>query len=396
MPTVSTDTDHAVSHEAVMNSLDEAILVFDPSCRVIQLNRAAEELLIKGQRGITRRHVDEIFGGKGEIALMVGKTLSEGRSFNAKEVEIDIGRSLNADMTLCPLYAGNSLLGAILTLRENPTIPVREDYQFDSMLYMLGTLAHEIKNPLSGIKGAAQLLQREGASHERAEGVELILKEVDRLDAVLQGYLTMTRKPVCNPLNIHEVVEHALKVLDPLIRERQIVTAKSYDPSLPLITGDESKLLQVFINIVKNAVEAMEGVRRKRILTVTTRPSDAYMVIHEGGAPGSEPSRTVTQRWLVVMIRDTGVGIAKEAAGKVFLPFYTDKRRGSGLGLSLSQKIVKDHGGIIRVRSEAGRGTVFSVHLPYSKAAMSGGGHCDVPHDASPRHLRRGGPPRLQ
>jgi two-component system nitrogen regulation sensor histidine kinase GlnL len=360
-----------ISPESVMNSLDEAILVFDRSFRVVLLNRAAEELLGRGLRGITHRRFDELFGNAEGVALMVKKTLNEGRSYNAKEVDLDIGRSLNADITLSPLYIENSLRAAILTLKENTALPARDDYQFDSLLYMLGSLAHEIKNPLSGIKGAAQLLRRVATDQERAEGVGLILKEVDRLNSVLQGYLTMTRKPVCNPLNMHEVVEHALKVLDPVITERHVTVTKSYDPSLPLVTADESKLLQVFINLVKNAVESMEGVRRKRILTIVTRPSDAYTVIHERGETGMEHSRTITRRWVAVMIKDTGVGIAKEAIGKVFLPFYTNKHRGSGLGLSLSQKIIKDHGGIIRVTSEAGKGATFSVHLPYTKSATS-------------------------
>ncbi len=356
--------------ESVINSLDEAILAFDRFCRVIHFNRAAEELLGRSAREIEQRHVDELFGDAGNIPLLLRKTLEEGRSVNSRELETNVGRPINVDITISPLYYEHGLEGAILTLRENLAIPSREDDQFDSLLYMLGSLAHEIKNPLSGIKGAAQLLQGRTVDVETTECAGLILKEVDRLNSVLQSYLTMTRKPVFHQLNVHEIIEHALKVLGPVIREKHVLTTKSYDPSLPHVYGDESKLLQVFINLIKNAIEAMEGTRRKKTLTIVTRPSDSYVVIREQPETSRRSPGAIKQRWVVITIQDTGSGIPRGAAARIFMPYYTSKRGGSGLGLSLSKRIIKDHGGTIKVKSEEGRGATFSIYLPYTGASV--------------------------
>ncbi|MGE5238005.1 MAG: two-component system sensor histidine kinase NtrB [Chloroflexota bacterium] len=367
--TNSTRSNRMVPLEAVINSLDEAILVFDRFCRVIHFNRAAEELLGRSAREIEQRHVDDLFGDAGNIPLLLRKTLEEGRSVNSRELETNVGRPITVDITISPLYHEHGLEGAILTLREHLAIPSREDDQFDSLLYMLGSLAHEIKNPLSGIKGAAQLLQSQTVGAETAECAGLILKEVDRLNSVLQSYLTMTRKPVFNQLNIHEIIEHALKVLGPVILEKHVLTAKSYDPSLPYVNGDESKLLQVFINLIKNAIEAMEGTRRKRTLTIVTRPSDSYVVIREHAEASRRSPGAIKQRWVVITVQDTGPGVPSGAAARIFMPYYTSKRGGSGLGLSLSKKIIKDHGGTIKVKSEEGRGATFSIYLPYTGAS---------------------------
>ena len=313
------------------------------------------------------------------------KTITEGRSLNCKEMEVDIGRAANIDLNLTPFYSDEDssqlpvvsspmphaqrqtlVSGAILCIRENLSLTEKEDYQFDSLLYLLGSIAHEIKNPLSGIKGAAQILRanaKDSNKLEAEECVDLILKETDRLNSVLHSYLTMTRTPVFNQLNIHEVLEHALKVMKTSIEEKRIAVNKSYDPSLPNIAGDESKLLQVFINLLKNAAETMKA-SRSRMLRISTRPSNEYMVIYENRGAGRKDAKTKKQRWVVVSIEDTGIGIPKDEISRIFLPFYTKKDGGSGLGLALSKKIVKDHGGIIKVKSKEGAGATFSIYLP--------------------------------
>lgn len=311
--------------------------------------------------------------------MLIQKTITEGRSFNCKEMEVDIGRAANIDLNLTPFYSDSDkenpersrqspsgVSGAILCIRENMALTEREDYHFDSLLFLLGSIAHEIKNPLSGIKGAAQILRTNAEASKRLEAeecVNLILKETDRLNSVLHSYLTMTRTPVFNQLNIHEVVEHALKVMKTSIEEKRIAVNKSYDPSLPNIAGDESKLLQVFINLLKNAVEAMK-ISSSRMLRISTRPSNEYMVIYEKRGIGRKDTRKKKQRWVVVSIEDIGAGIPKDEVNKIFLPFYTKKDGGSGLGLALSKKIVKGHGGIIKVKSKEGAGATFSIYLP--------------------------------
>lgn len=378
-----------VLFEALINNLDEAVFLFDPKSRLLFANKAGEEFFGRGLKELQRRRCKDLFSGAPDIAPLVQKVLREGRSFNCRDMEIDVGRTADINVNIAPFYSAGTLEGALLCIRENLSMASREDYHFETLLYLLGSIAHEIKNPLSGIKGAAQILRGSAKDDEARECVDLILKESDRLNQVLQSYLTMTRTPVFNRLNIHEVIEHALRVMEPGIREAGVEIEKSYDPSLPLLRGDESKLLQVFINILKNALEAMEAPRAAaagrrsrsirsghsghsglrspgrtgKLLGISTRPSNEYMLIYSGEGPGRAQAFK-KQRWAVVTIRDTGSGIAASELSRIFLPFYTKKPGGSGLGLALSKKIIKDHGGLIKVKSAVGSGTTVTISLP--------------------------------
>ncbi|HMK55707.1 MAG TPA: ATP-binding protein [Dissulfurispiraceae bacterium] len=353
-----------VSLEGLINNLDEAVCLFDGKGRLAFINKAGEEFFGRGLREVKNLPLSHLFGGSDEIEMLFQKTLVEGRLYNCKEMEIDIGRIVTVDLHIAPFYLADNLEGVIFCMRENLSLTEREDYQFDHLLYLLGSLAHEIKNPLSGIKGAAQILKSSPGSASEGECVNLILKEADRLNAVLQGYLTMTRLPRFHQLNIHEVIEYALRVMDSALKERAVAIEKSYDPSLPYISGDEGKLMQVFINLIKNAVEATETVKHNRTLSISTRPSNEYVLIYDDSGPGKSKKRTRKRRWVVVNFQDSGIGLSRDEIGRIFLPLYTKKEKGSGLGLALSKKIIKDHGGIIKVKSSVGEGSVFSVYLP--------------------------------
>ncbi|MCL4492172.1 MAG: ATP-binding protein [Nitrospirae bacterium] len=367
-----------ISFEAVINNLDEAVFLFDKKGKLVFANKAGEEFFGRSLKEIKNRQFKYLFSDAKDIVILLEKTIREGRLFNCRDMEVDLGRTANINVNISPFYLDGTLEGALLCIRENLSLTNREDYHFDMLLYLIGSVAHEIKNPLSGIKGAAQILQGSARNSEAVECVNLIIKEADRLNAVLQSYLTMTRMPVFNRLNIHEVIEHALRVMGTTVKESKIVIGKSYDPSLPIIRGDEGKLLQVFINLLKNAVEAMTVPKESKgrggnqvssgparpVLSISTRPSNEYMVVYEGGGAGRKDSKSKKQRWVVITMQDTGMGIPGDEIGKIFLPFYTKKDGGSGLGLALSRKIIKDHGGTIKVKSKVGHGTTVSVYLP--------------------------------
>ncbi|MCE5313034.1 MAG: PAS domain-containing protein [Nitrospiraceae bacterium] len=369
--------------ETLLNNLDEAVLLFDASASLIYANRAAEELLGKSLKEAKGKEFSSLFGYSENLVRFMETALAEGRTFSCKDTEIKNNDEAGADVNIMPFYdysvrhkkfaAGPD--GAIVCIRRNLSLTEREDYHFDSLLFLIGSIAHEIKNPLGGIKGAAQLLRSGVSGKEADECIDLIIRESDRLNSVLSTYLTMTRKPVFNRLNIHEVLEQAIRVIDPLFRDKKARLIKVYDPSLPVIMGDEAKLLQVFINLLKNAAESLG--RRERLITITTGPSSEYMVIQDPdrffrvyGPAGlniqQDNIKSRKQRWVVVDIKDTGAGIPQEEMQRIFLPFYTKKEGGSGLGLALSKKIVKDHGGLIKVRSRLKQGTVMSVYLPFS------------------------------
>jgi two-component system, NtrC family, nitrogen regulation sensor histidine kinase GlnL len=354
-----------ISLETLINNIDEALCLFDARLRLTFINKAGEEFFGRSFREMQDSTFTRLFPKAGGIAKLLRNSLKDGRSYNSKETELDIGRPLNVDLHIAPFYTPDKIGGVIICIRENRSISERDDYQFDHLLYLLGSIAHEIKNPLGGIKGAAQILRTNPSGPEAEECVNLILKEADRLNAVLLGYLTMTRLPRFQQINIHEAVEHAIKVMLAGINAEKIGLQKSYDPSLPCVMGDEGKLMQVFINLVKNAVEAMASVRHERVLTVSTRFSDEYMLTYSSS--GKKSKKMKKQRWVVVSFADTGVGVPREDTGRIFMPFYTRKKKGSGLGLSLSKKIIKDHGGLIRVKNQD-RGATFSVYLPIDPA----------------------------
>ncbi|MBN2654922.1 MAG: PAS domain-containing protein [Nitrospirae bacterium] len=365
--------------EILLNNLDEAVILFDASASVIYANRAAEELLGHDIKDLVGSEFSSLFKGSEELSAFVKKAIAEGRTFRCKDMDVAGCIEAGADVNVMPYYDYSSERkkagpdGALLCIRRNISIAEREDYYFDSLLFIIGSIAHEIKNPLGGIKGAAQILKTCSSEKADEECINMIIKESDRLNSVLNTYLTMTRKPVFNKVNIHELLEHALSITAPALKEKRVRLVKVYDPSLPFVMGDETKLLQVFINLLKNAAEALEG---SGAVTISTGPSREYMVIQDAvrlfsrNGPAalnidSDSIKSRKQRWVVVDIKDTGSGIPTEDLQKIFLPFYTKKEGGSGLGLALSKKIIIDHGGLIRIKSCKKGSTIVSVYLPF-------------------------------
>ena len=340
-----------ISLDAIINSLEEAVILFDRSARIVYVNKTAEELLGKSSKDILKRKWGEILQGEKTIAPLIRKSTHEARSFKVKSVNLGAGRLVNADFHLSPFFVSGKIEGAVLSISENINISEREDYEFDPLVYLIGSIAHEIKNPLGGIKGAAQLLRNKAQNAPIDEYVDLIIRETDRLNLILRDYLTLCKKPAFNLVNIHEVMEQALSIMDAPIKKAGITLKRSYDPSLPQVRGDEAKLLQVFLNVIKNSLESMDRGGR---LDVSTGPSKES--VREGGK---------IKRWAMISLKDTGRGISEKDLQKIFIPFYTKKKDGTGIGLALSKKIIKDHGGLIKVKSQPHKGTTFSIYIPF-------------------------------
>jgi two-component system, NtrC family, nitrogen regulation sensor histidine kinase GlnL len=341
------------SLDSIINSLEETIILFDRSLKITYLNKTGEELFQKSSKDILGKKLPEIIRDNDPISPLIEKVIAEGRSFRVKSAAISTGRMINIDFNLSPFFVSSKIEGAVLSISRNINITEEEDYSFDSIDYLLGSIAHEIKNPLGGIKGAAQLLRNNTQSACIDEYVDMIIKETDRLNLILQDYLTACKKPSLNALNVHEVMEKALTIMNPTIKKAGISLKRVYDPSLPQIIGDEGKLLQVFLNIVKNAVESMKKGGR---LEVSTYPSDE--LFKENGK---------IKRMALISIKDSGKGISENDMKKIFLPFFTKKKYGSGIGLALSKKILRDHKGFIKVKSQKNKGTCFHVYVPFEK-----------------------------
>jgi two-component system nitrogen regulation sensor histidine kinase GlnL len=340
-----------ISAESIINSLEETLILFDKKSKVVYVNKAGEELLRKSAKDIIGKRISQIIPGKGTISALVKKTLRDGRSFKGKSESLNIGQILNVDFSISPFFINDRIEGTLLSMSQSLNIADREDYDFDSAVYLLGSIAHEIKNPLGGIKGAAQLLRNNTQNVCIDEYVGLIIKETDRLNSLLQDYLTVCKKPSFNMVNIHEVIEQALAILSIPMQKAGITLKRIYDPSLPYIRGDESKLLQVCLNIVKNAIESM---KKGGSLEISTGPAGELF-----------KERGRIKRMALLKIKDTGKGIEEKDLQKIFLPLYTKKKKGTGIGLAFSKKSVKDHGGFIKVKSQKNRGTCFHIYLPY-------------------------------
>ncbi|NHO17503.1 two-component sensor histidine kinase [Acetobacter oeni] len=220
---------------------------------------------------------------------------------------------------------------------------------------MAAILAHEVKNPLSGIRGAAQLLEGSVNEPDRELAV-LIRDEADRIRALVERMEMFSEKPVGRrPVNIHRVLEH-VRTLAANGVATGIPIIEDYDPSLPPVWGNRDELVQVLLNLVKNAAEAIKGSEQPGTITLTT----AYRQGIRLAGSGSGQRRHLP---LLVTIRDTGPGISETIRPHLFEPFLTTKASGSGLGLALAGKIINDHGGIIEVESRPGC-TEISLHLP--------------------------------
>jgi two-component system, NtrC family, nitrogen regulation sensor histidine kinase GlnL len=219
---------------------------------------------------------------------------------------------------------------------------------------MAAMLAHEVKNPLSGIRGAAQLLEQDADAAGR-ELTQLICDETDRIVALVDRMEAFSdHRPVeREAVNIHEVLERVRKVAQSgFARHTRLV--EEYDPSLPPVRGNRDLLVQVFLNLVKNAAEALPGSDGEIILTTAYRHGLRLAV------PGGEGRQPLP---LMVSVTDNGTGIPEDLRPYLFDPFVTTKRKGTGLGLALAAKVIGDHGGVIEFDSQPRR-TVFRVFLP--------------------------------
>lgn len=344
--------------EDLLESLAEGVIAVDTEMRVRVFNQSAERLLEVSRSLVLGKAVGDYFKRNPRIAEMLKATLDEGRLFaeyGEKLFRRITGDTIPAGITTSQLFdAEGKPCGAAALIRDLSGIKSLEEGTLrKERLAYLGTfaasLAHEIKNPLSGMRGAAQLLSRRISDESLSEYLEVIMKEADRLNAILNGMLDFAKPARLRkkPFNIHKALDSVVL----LMNDAPNLFIKSYDPSIPEISGDENQLKQVFLNLVKNARESLaEG----GIIHLTTRAITEFHLV-EGKSQG---------RMVSIEIKDNGCGIKPEDLEKIFTPFFTTKAKGSGLGMAITLKIVKEHGGHLKIDSEPGKGTAVTVYLP--------------------------------
>jgi signal transduction histidine kinase len=271
-------------------------------------------------------------------------------------------------------------LAAMLEVGEQAAITIENSRLYERMkerdrLAALGEmaagLAHEIRNPLGAIKGAAQYLDPSALREGDAEILQIIVEEVNRLDGVVAQFLDYSR-PFPGPgaadrfqsTDLNDVLSRTIKLIEGSL-PANVAVELELTPELPPISGDAEQLKQVFINLALNAVQAMPDGGR---LSVRTRRPHAPV---ELGLSDSTPRYSADQ--VEVRFADTGAGIPEDALDRIFIPFYTTKSKGTGLGLAISQRIVKGHGGTIEVQSRLGEGTEFILRFPSAVALATAG-----------------------
>ena len=350
-----------ISWEQILANLDDGVIALDADGKVIFFNEASEVLTDISSAAATGQPLEQIFKREPWLVDLVKRTHPprQKRARGEGNFISRWGRKIPVGVTVSPLQDRHGhFVGTILLLRDiKRRKELEEDLNRADRLVLMGMLgaglAHEIRNPLGGIKGAAQLLRRSGDGNPSVrEFTDIMIREVDRVNQLIEQLLDLSRPAQLNlsPVNIHEVLEDVLLLECQTIGEKDLHVRKRFDPSLPPIRGDRAQLTQVFLNLVKNAFQAMDS----GTLTVTTRVETDYHIREHGTAPN---------RFIWVDLADQGRGIREEDLPHIFAPFFSTKNNGTGLGLATCYRIIKEHGGTIRVESAEEKGSTFRVSL---------------------------------
>ena len=357
-----------LDYESFLVGLPDAVVGVDGALRIVLWNPAAEALTGRSARRVHGRTIKEVFPPDSSLARHLTETVRSGESRSETEALIPgvDGRPVPVSIVTAPMAGkAGGAEGAVAVLRDLSRIrQLEEEVRRGETLAAVGRmavgLAHEIRNPLGAIRGAVQLLRKELGDEARwAEYTDVLLSEVERVNRIIGTLLDLGRPVELRPapLNLHLLLERVALLSEEMARERGVSIVKRYDPSLPPILADEDRLLQVFHNLVRNAIEAMPGGGRLTLITrLSLNPLFAKVDLGTG-------MRTMVE----VAVADEGDGIPDVIRGKIFDPFFTTKAKGLGLGLALCHRIVEEHKGAIRVESAPGRGTTVSCFLPVAR-----------------------------
>ena len=355
----------AVAALAGLDLLATAIVIVDRELVVRYANPAAENLFELSSKSLVGNTITETF----EHDRVLGAAIDYARTNNCSYTEHDLKIGvpghvkLHLSCTLSPIEIESWVAGwqgLLLEFRhiEQQIKIAREERLHDQSQAnreLIRNLAHEIKNPLGGIRGAAQLLDHELERPGLHEYTQVIMKEADRLQSLMDRLLTPHRLPQPAPLNIHEVLE---RVRSLILAEypRGIAISRDYDTSVPLLKGDKEQMIQIVLNIARNAAQAMKG--------------DGHLTLKTRIARQVTLSRKRYRHALVVEITDNGPGIPEDMREKVFYPLVSGREGGSGLGLTLAQTFVTQHGGTITFESQPGN-TTFTLLLPINNSEIA-------------------------
>ncbi len=338
----------------LLDILTCAILVLDEDLNVVYINQSGEMLFGQSEQRVLGEPVTQLLRGDDfHDQLQVALHQRDPQSIRENVIELSSGDQITIDCVVTPLWAPawkNQLLLEIQRVDRQLRI-VREEqmiHQQQAIRELVRGIAHEIKNPLGGLRGAAQLLESELENAELKEYTQIIISEADRLKNLVNGLLGPRSLPRPETVNIHEVLEHVRQLVSTDM-SIGIHIVRDYDPSIPEFQGDRDQLVQVVLNIVSNAVRAL---CKQGIIQLRTRIMRQF-TIHQ-----------IRYRHVLKLdICDNGPGVPSHLRDKLFLPMVSGHAEGSGLGLSIAQSLVRRHNGLIQCESVPGY-TCFSILIP--------------------------------
>jgi len=376
----------SVTADAVLNALPHPVIMVSADGKITDANAAAEAFFEVSVPLLKRHFLRDLVPFGSPLLTLVDQVRASGSAVN--EYKVDLGTPRNpgdrlVDLHVAPMEGPDH----VVVMLQERTIADKMDRQLThrgaarSVSALAAMLAHEIKNPLSGIRGAAQLLEQSAGDDDRAL-TRLICDEADRIVKLVGRLEVFTdERPIeREPVNIHVVLDHVKRLAQSGFA-RHIKFVEEYDPSLPPVFANRDQLIQVFLNLVKNAAESIgEGDGGEIHLTTAFRPGVRLSL------PGSKVRVSLPMEFCV---KDNGPGVPEELVPHLFDPFVTTKPTGSGLGLALVAKIVGDHGGIIECESQPRR-TVFRVLFPIYAGEGAAPEDSDVPLINEPKAGKSG------
>ena len=350
-------TPHLIAVGELLNHLTTAVILIDSQLQIHFVNTATEQFFDKSANRLLSHKINNLFTYSSLTTKSLNKVFLNNQSFSDSEVTLAHPKTgeLFANITVSPLQINNSTF-ALIELRHTAnqrkiSNEVNQAAQQVAARHLVRNLAHEIKNPLGGLRGAAQLLEKQLPNQDLREYTNIIIEQADRLRNLVDRLLGPQQASQKAEHNIHKILE-TVKKLTSINKPEQIQIVRDYDPSIPELTIDDEQIQQAILNIVKNAIEALGD---QGVIKLKTRIAHQVMIESANYRLAAE-----------ISVINNGEPIPQELQNTIFYPMVTGKSGGTGLGLSISQTIISQHNGKIECSSKIGC-TEFKITLPMRK-----------------------------